>query len=60
MQKNIGIREKIKEGSLCHWQVAKEIGVSEGTFCKWLRCELPPEKEARILDAIAKLRKEEE
>lgn len=58
MQENKILRKKIKEENLYHWQIADAIGVSEGTFCKWLRRELSPEKELLILDAITKLRKE--
>lgn len=60
MQKNLKLRKIMKDGNLRHWQVADAIGVSEVTFCKWLRYDLPPEKEVLILNAIAKLRKEEE
>lgn len=50
--KNIDIRTKIKEKRLCNYEIAAKIGVSEYTFCRWLREELPPEKKKIIFAAI--------
>lgn len=54
---NINIRKAITDANLKHWQVANEIGVDCSTFCRWLRTELPADKEQAILEAIEKLKK---
>lgn len=53
--KNLDIRLMIKENRLCHYEVAREIGISEFTFCKWLREELSNDKRKLILSAIDKI-----
>lgn len=55
MRKNSDIRNAIANARLHQWEVAEKLGVNEGTFCKWLRYELPEEKKARILSAIREL-----
>ena len=54
---NLDIRIKIKENRLCHYEVANKIGISEYTFCRWLRTELPEEKRALVLKAIEEILK---
>ena len=49
---NLEIRMKIREKRLCHYEVASAIGVSEYTFCRWLRDELSEEKKNIVLRAI--------
>ena len=58
MIKNDEIRKRIKLKHLTQWRVAMELGVSEQTFIRWLRTELPEEKKAARLAAIDKLSKE--
>lgn len=53
---NEQIRKEIASSGLYHWQVAQELHISEGTFCKWLRTELPEEKQNQILSAIKSLK----
>ena len=53
---NKDIREAIKSAGLKHWMVAKQLGVFDGTFCRWLRTELPAEKKAVIFTAIEQLK----
>ena len=50
---NLDISIKIKENRLCHYEVAAKIGVSEYTFCRWLREELSEDKRNTILKAIS-------
>lgn len=52
---NLDVRLKIKQSRLCHYEVAREIGISEFTFCKWLREELNEERKKLVLSAIDKL-----
>lgn len=53
--KNIDIRLAIVNKRLKNYEVAAACGVSEFTFSRWLREELPQEKKKRILDAIESL-----
>lgn len=52
---NLDVRLKIKQNRLCHYEVAREIGISEFTFCKWLRNEMNEERKKLVLSAIDKL-----
>lgn len=53
---NQEIKERMKVANVHQWQVAKEIGISEYTFCRWLRDEpLQEERKKQILEAIEKL-----
>ncbi len=52
---NQDIRRKIRILDLKHWQVAKEIGITEGTLCVWLRSPLSKEKKTKINNAISRL-----
>ncbi len=54
---NLDIRLKLKENRLHHYEVAEKLGVSEYTFCVWLRKELPTEKKNAVLSAINELLK---
>lgn len=53
---NQDIRQEITENNLRYWQVADKIGLSDGTFSRLLRHELPPEKKEEIRSAIAELK----
>lgn len=53
---NIDIRQNIKKAGLFQYQVAREVGVSEAQFIRWLRYDLSKEKAERILKAIDKLK----
>lgn len=53
--KNIDIRLAITNKRLKNYEVAAACGVSEFTFSRWLREELPQEKKKRILDVIESL-----
>ena len=41
-----------------NYQVAEVLGVTEFTLCRWMRKELPIERQQQILAAIKKLSKE--
>ncbi len=53
---NQRIRMAIKDAGLRHWEVAERCGVSEYTFVRWLRHELPTDREQAILTAIESLK----
>ncbi len=52
---NLDIRLKLKENRLHHYEVAEKLGVSEYTFCVWLRKELSAERKNAVLAAIDEL-----
>lgn len=49
---NKDIRELIKKKRLYQYEIAEALGVSEYTFCAWLRKDLKPERREKILKAI--------
>lgn len=49
---NRELRDAMQNNDLFQWQVAERIGVSDSTFSRMLRHELPPEQKAEILRAI--------
>lgn len=54
---NEDIRKEIKSAGVRHWQVADAIGISDTTFTRWLRKELPDDKKVAVLSAIRKISK---
>ena len=54
--KNNDIRQMIRVLRLHHYEVAERIGISETTFCVWLRSELTEERRSRVMKAIEELR----
>jgi hypothetical protein len=50
---NLDVRLAIKQNRLCHYEVAKKVGISEATLCRWLREELSEDKRNIILKAIS-------
>ena len=55
VMKNIDIRLAIANKRLRNYEVAAACGVSEFTFSRWLREELPQEKKKHILNVIENL-----
>lgn len=58
MRANDDVRRAIREHGLTQWRVAINMGVSEQTFIRWLRIELPEDKKTAIIAAIGELSKE--
>ena len=50
------IKAKAKAEKIYLWQIAKAAGISEPTLTRWLRDELDPDKERRLLEAIRSLK----
>lgn len=58
MKENQTVRKAAKSAGIPLWKVAAAIGVSEPTIIRWLRFQLPEDKERRIMAAIAELSQE--
>lgn len=55
--KNIDVRQAIAESRFKHFEVAESLGITENSFSRLLRKELPPEEKQKIIDAIERLMK---
>lgn len=55
---NETIRKSISDSGLKYWEVADAIGIADTTFAKWLRHELPDDKQKQILAVINQMKKE--
>lgn len=55
---NIEIRDAVHRHRLLMWQIAAEYGVSEGTFSRKLRRELPDVEKRKIMGIIERLAQE--
>ena len=53
---NLDVRREIKNAGLFHYAVADELGISETTFCRMLRKELPLTTKQKIYAAVGKLK----
>lgn len=49
---NQEIRQAAKKAGVRLWQIAEAIGISEFTFCRKLRHELPEEEAKKIMQII--------
>lgn len=54
--KNMDIRQECKEANVCFWQIAEYMRISEMTFSRKLRKELPVEEKQKIRAIIAELK----
>lgn len=52
---NKDLRYEFRIANVRQWEVAEAIGISEMTFVKWLRRELPAEKKKLVREAIRKV-----
>ena len=50
--RNEEIRTAMIKSNVKQWEVAEQLGISEFTYCRWLRSELPKSKKVQILQAI--------
>lgn len=59
---NKEIRDAAKNAGICLWQIAEELGISDGNFSRKLRRELTTEDRKAVMDIIRELsrRKKEE
>lgn len=58
MKSNIDIREHASRSGVYLWQIAAAIGVSEPTFLRWMRVEMPENEKKRIFKAIDRIEQE--
>lgn len=56
--KNIAVREAIRNARLFNYEVAAALGISETSFSRKLRHELPEKETGKILGIIAQLAEE--
>lgn len=52
LKTNEKIRTALKERKMHQWELAERLGVSEPTFTRWMRHELPEEEQDRIVSVI--------
>ena len=52
---NKDLRDEFRIANVRQWEVAEAMGISEMTFVKWLRRELPEEKKKLVREAIQKV-----
>lgn len=52
--KNKDLRDEFRIANVKQWEVADAIGISEMTFVKWLRRELPDDKKKLVREGIIK------
>ena len=53
---NEAIKQAAKDNGIKLWEIADALKVSEFTFTRWLRHELPADKRQKVLDAIESLK----
>lgn len=57
--RNTAIRNAAREAGVKLWQIADELKITDGSFSRKLRYELPDEEQNRILQIIAELASKE-
>lgn len=58
--KNVEIREILRKRRIFNYEVAQQLGITEFTFCRWLREEFSVERRKLVLEAIDELTIESE
>ena len=56
---NQKLKEEINNANIKYWQIADELGITDSTFSKKLRKELPSETKEKIYAIIKKLKESE-
>lgn len=49
------VKELLQRKRVYQWELAKEIGISSYTLCRWLREELTPERTEIITKALERM-----
>ena len=57
-QANTEIRKAAKKANISLWEIALELGISEATMTRKMRCELSEEYKKKVLTIIDKLQAE--
>lgn len=55
---NIDLRRDMFEAEVKHWEVALALGITESSFSRLLRRELPDEEKNKIRQAIKRVKAE--
>ncbi len=50
--KNTGIRIHARDRGVFLWQIAEALGITDSTFSRWLRRELPEKRKQEIMALI--------
>lgn len=58
--KNIDLRNELAQSGIMLWQIAHELGISDGNLSRKLRRELDSEEKTQIRDLIKKIILEED
>ena len=57
---NLKVRLAAREAGVHQWEIAEALGISEGSFCRRMRHELPEAEQARILATIDEISRRRE
>ena len=60
IRRNLEIRSAAKSAGVFLYEIAEKLGVSEPTFNRYLRKELPDGMKAKVLAAIEEIKREHE
>ena len=52
---NIAIRNALKHNGVRAWELAEALGIVDCTLSKWMRRELPDEKQTLMLETIERV-----
>ena len=52
LMNNMDVRKSIEKKRLRYFEVAAALKINPCTLSRWLQHELPPERKAKILEAI--------
>lgn len=55
---NMKVREALRSNNVLAWELAEAMGIVDCTLSKWMRRELPDEKQAVMLQMIEKIAKQ--
>lgn len=52
---NMAVRTALKKNNVKAWELAEELGIVDCTLSKWMRRELPEERQEQMIAAIKKI-----
>ena len=52
---NADIRDELEKRRIRQFEVAGQLGITEFTFCRWMRTEFSPERKVKVKAAIEQL-----
>lgn len=52
---NMAVRTALKQNNVKAWELAEELGIVDCTLSKWMRRELPADKQEQMIAAIGKI-----